>query len=449
MLRAVSDPYDVIVIGGGFSGVTAARECAKAGLRTVVLEARERLGGRTHTTIWNGSVTELGGTWVHQCQPYVWAEIERYGLALADSNAGNTGQVVLRRSDGDIVPVDFAVQAVKILGAVAQYMGASSEMFPLPLRPFETGLAEKHDRVTAADPLADIADPFVRDFVDGFVATAVGNRAREAAWVEMVRWYALAGHNYIGLVEALARYRFKDGTKALIDAMVADGKPEVRLGVAIARVEQHGARARVTSRAGDSLEARAVISTLPLNVLCDVRFDPPLDSRKLEASTQRHAGASTKLHVAISGEQRISNFLLWQSAYAELVFDETLWPDFGEERLRVAVEEYASRARRFGARACSHGTHAVDRRCGHMNGPLEMGALDGTILTCPMHHVQFDVTSGQALNHPIPEYIDEPLPGRWAQYLSYFSLLMQQVSVRNIKTFLVTIEKESIQVQLD
>jgi undecaprenyl diphosphate synthase len=56
------------------------------------------------------------------------------------------------------------------------------------------------------------------------------------------------------------------------------------------------------------------------------------------------------LVIRTSGEQRISNFLLWQSAYAELVFDETLWPDFGEDRLRDAVEEYARRARRFGAR---------------------------------------------------------------------------------------------------
>jgi undecaprenyl diphosphate synthase len=56
------------------------------------------------------------------------------------------------------------------------------------------------------------------------------------------------------------------------------------------------------------------------------------------------------LVIRTSGEQRISNFLLWQSAYAEFVFDETLWPDFGEERLRAALEEYASRGRRFGAR---------------------------------------------------------------------------------------------------
>jgi undecaprenyl diphosphate synthase len=56
------------------------------------------------------------------------------------------------------------------------------------------------------------------------------------------------------------------------------------------------------------------------------------------------------LVIRTSGEQRLSNFLLWQTAYAELVFDETYWPDFGEERLRSAIEEYARRGRRFGAR---------------------------------------------------------------------------------------------------
>ena len=56
------------------------------------------------------------------------------------------------------------------------------------------------------------------------------------------------------------------------------------------------------------------------------------------------------LVIRTSGEQRISNFLLCQSAYAELVFTDTLWPDFGEERLRAAIDEYTSRVRRFGAR---------------------------------------------------------------------------------------------------
>jgi len=56
------------------------------------------------------------------------------------------------------------------------------------------------------------------------------------------------------------------------------------------------------------------------------------------------------LLIRTSGELRISNFLLWQLAYAELVFVETLWPDFGEDELRSALEDYASRRRRFGGR---------------------------------------------------------------------------------------------------
>jgi undecaprenyl diphosphate synthase len=56
------------------------------------------------------------------------------------------------------------------------------------------------------------------------------------------------------------------------------------------------------------------------------------------------------LLIRTSGELRISNFLLWQLAYAELVFVDTLWPDFGEQELRSALDEYASRRRRFGGR---------------------------------------------------------------------------------------------------
>jgi undecaprenyl diphosphate synthase len=56
------------------------------------------------------------------------------------------------------------------------------------------------------------------------------------------------------------------------------------------------------------------------------------------------------LVIRTSGEQRLSNFLLWQSAYSELVFTDALWPDFGADQLRAALDEYARRARRFGGR---------------------------------------------------------------------------------------------------
>jgi undecaprenyl diphosphate synthase len=55
------------------------------------------------------------------------------------------------------------------------------------------------------------------------------------------------------------------------------------------------------------------------------------------------------LLIRTSGEQRISNFLLWQSAYAELMFTDVLWPDFGKAHLEAAIAEYAKRERRYGA----------------------------------------------------------------------------------------------------
>ena len=73
-----------------------------------------------------------------------------------------------------------------------------------------------------------------------------------------------------------------------------------------------------------------------------------------EESFARHLYApempDPDLVIRTSGERRISNFLLWQSAYAEYVFTDTLWPDFGPEEFRRALEDYAQRRRRFGGR---------------------------------------------------------------------------------------------------
>jgi undecaprenyl diphosphate synthase len=79
---------------------------------------------------------------------------------------------------------------------------------------------------------------------------------------------------------------------------------------------------------------------------------PPdrVDERALAARLYAPDLPDPDLLIRTSGEVRISNFLLWQLAYAELVFVETLWPDFGAEELRSALEEYARRRRRFGAR---------------------------------------------------------------------------------------------------
>jgi len=75
-----------------------------------------------------------------------------------------------------------------------------------------------------------------------------------------------------------------------------------------------------------------------------------IDEESLAARLHAPELPDPDLLIRTSGELRLSNFLLWQSAYSELVFVDTLWPDFGRAELEDALGEYASRQRRFGGR---------------------------------------------------------------------------------------------------
>jgi undecaprenyl diphosphate synthase len=73
-----------------------------------------------------------------------------------------------------------------------------------------------------------------------------------------------------------------------------------------------------------------------------------IDEKAFEAALWTHGLPTLDLVIRSSGEQRISNFLLWQAAYAELVFTDTAWPDFRQEQFLRCVELYQTRERRFG-----------------------------------------------------------------------------------------------------
>jgi undecaprenyl diphosphate synthase len=100
-------------------------------------------------------------------------------------------------------------------------------------------------------------------------------------------------------------------------------------------------------------DATARIAQLVL----DGRLKPDhIDEHTIARYLDEPSMPDVDLFVRSSGEQRTSNFLLWQSAYAELVFLDTLWPDFDRRDLWRAIETYAARDRRYGA--------AVDRSMG-------------------------------------------------------------------------------------
>ncbi len=95
---------------------------------------------------------------------------------------------------------------------------------------------------------------------------------------------------------------------------------------------------------------RAELLEAARRLLADGVAPDALDEAALEARLYEPELPDPDLVIRTSGEQRLSNFLLWQSAYAELVFVDDLWPDFGPDQLRRALAEYAGRRRRFGGR---------------------------------------------------------------------------------------------------
>ena len=98
---------------------------------------------------------------------------------------------------------------------------------------------------------------------------------------------------------------------------------------------------------------------------------------------------------------------------------------------------------------CGGTYYAVQRRCGHMNAPLDMGTLDGTYLTCAMHCAQFDVTSGEALSGPVPTYLgQETSPPRMVEYLQNIDMLMKDVRTESIRTYATKLEAGWVQIAL-
>ena len=100
----------------------------------------------------------------------------------------------------------------------------------------------------------------------------------------------------------------------------------------------YGARAEIL-QAVRSLARQVAAGELPVDRIDENLFENEL----LTAGVP-----DPDLLIRTSGEQRISNFLLWQCAYAELVFVDTLWPDFGKEHLEQAIAEFRRRERRYG-----------------------------------------------------------------------------------------------------
>jgi pseudooxynicotine oxidase len=342
--------YDVIVIGGGFCGITAARECRRRGYRTLVVEARDRLGGRTFTADVGGQAVDLGGTWVHWSQPHVWTEVRRSSLPLIESVGATADRLIVHTSTHDIVTVSGSKIGGRLERAIASYMGDARTALPLPHDPFGSEEYRRLDGITSAERLGSVKglDAFYRDLLDAYFAAQGHNYTDQFAWLEMVRWYCLPGHNLSDMDDMSSRFHFRDGTRALLKFILDEGKPEVRLSTPVQQVVEERERVTLTTKRGEQLVGRVVISTVPLNVLKDIDWQPQLSAGKLQASRATHAGRGTKVLMLVEGDYGSlsgaapSNNALNSLQTEAIIGGDTFFVGFGPDPRLLDVNDTAS-----------------------------------------------------------------------------------------------------------
>ncbi|MEO6225594.1 MAG: polyprenyl diphosphate synthase [Sphingomicrobium sp.] len=121
-----------------------------------------------------------------------------------------------------------------------------------------------------------------------------------------------------------------------------------------AAVEQTAGNHRLTLvvalNYGSRAEIAAAARTLAVRAAAGEIVAADIDEQALGGELQTHGLPDLDLLIRTSGEVRLSNFLMWQAAYSELMFLDTLWPDFDEATFAQAIDSYAARERRFGGR---------------------------------------------------------------------------------------------------
>ena len=320
--------FDVIVLGGGLAGLSAARDLVAGGADVVVLEARDRVGGRVEqTTLADGRLVQLGGEVIGEFHVAYRALVAELGLTVVPAFPALPGEdtTVLREgrfitdgfgwlSEGDLVEYERAEQA---------FVNLSREVDPGD--PWSHPEASLRDRVSVGDWLRSLDTPPAVLRARNLAMAALGAESIEqTSLLADLRKEAAAGNPGFYDYDRWESHRVAEGSATVALRMADELAHRIRLGTPVTEVAVGASGCSVLSAAGERFESEAVISTLPVAPFRRLKVSGVSGDRLRSLGRQRHALAS-KVVVAYQDS-------FWEgngqngSAYAETGVMGGTWP---------------------------------------------------------------------------------------------------------------------------
>ncbi|MFE5706843.1 flavin monoamine oxidase family protein [Rhodococcus koreensis] len=290
----LSTDFDAIVIGAGFAGATAARDLAQGGYSVLLLEARDRLGGRVYygTFAETGLPVDFGGTWVSSTlNHFVGREIERYGVGYDESPPIQTyGSLFGGHRFESSVPIhpeelqSFERTALHVLTAASRF----DPTLPIETQNYRDLDIPWSEFLAQADP-----EPATRDLFDSWVLLEGGCPTSEISALAGIWTIVQHGNSLINFVLA-ADKKIGGGPLALLDPMVGHPGIDVRLETPVVRVHQEADAVTVATAENQLITARGVVVAVPVNCWDDIEFAPALNEDKRRGCALRPGTTGVK-----------------------------------------------------------------------------------------------------------------------------------------------------------